>query len=322
VTRQQSAGRRLHRRVKLLLVLAIIASELWGGPASAAPRYPERGAWFGAYVDAPGSQNAFQAVRAFERMIGRKARIVNRYHPFSDHDYDFERRAARGGRIVMVSWRATSSTTDGSRAQKIARGDYDGLIRNTADAIRRIPGTVLLRFNWEMDQSPGERQYIGPPADFIRAWRHIVSIFRGRGVHDAQFTWVPRSWAFANGDAQAYWPGARYVDWIGASGVFGDQWNSFARVNRQFYRWGRRHHRPLLIWSGVRERPSSPGWKADFFSDAGRVIRRWRKVKAWVYYHAASPEGDAYWVDTSARSLASYRRVGGLHWFHPERFGR
>jgi hypothetical protein len=293
------------------------------GAATAMTRAPKRGAWFGAYINPRSGQTAFTAVRPFERMIGRRARIVNKYHPFTDHDYDFERFVARSGHIPMISWRATDSSPDATRAQKIARGDFDGLIRATADAVDRIKGRVLLRFNWEMNQSPGDRQYIGPPSDYVAAWRHVVSIFRSRHVGNALFVWMPLAGGFWDGGSQAYWPGRRWVDWVGASGVQGSSWHSFSTAFRNFYRWAHRRGRPLMIWAGVRENPSATMWKANFFDDVGRILRRrWHKVKAFVYYHALSPAGYQFWVDTSSNSLSAYRHLGSLHWFHPSRLGR
>jgi hypothetical protein len=304
--------------VAVSIGVSLVAAD---GAATAMIRAPKRGAWFGAYVHPRSGQNAYTAVRAFQRMIGRRSRIVNKYHPFSDHHYDFERWAARTGHIPMISWRATDSSTDSSRAQKIARGDYDGLIRATADAVKRIKGRVLLRFNWEMNQPPGERQYIGPPSEYVAAWRHVVSIFRSRHV-GALFVWMPVAGGFWDGGAQAFWPGRRWVDWVGASGVQGSTWNPFRRAFHSFYRWGHRRGRPLMIWAGVRENPSAPRWKAGFFDDAGRVLRhRWHKVKAFVYYHALSPRGYQFWVDTSSSSSSAFRHVGSLPWFHPSRLG-
>jgi hypothetical protein len=323
VTRQQRVRRRLPLRLTSLAVALSIGILLVGseGMANARVRAPKRGAWFGAYANPKSGQSSYTAVRAFERLIGRKSRVVNKYHSFSDHNYDFERQAARSGHIPLISWRATDASPDGTRAQKIARGDYDGVIRAAADGMRRIKGRVLLRFNWEMDQDPGQRQYIGPPSDFIAAWRHVVSIFRSQHAHNVMFVWAPRAGSFRSGQGQRYWPGARWVDWIGGSAVPTDNWNSFSTLYGAYYRWAHKRSKPLLIWAGVRENPSAPMWKAGFFDDAGRILRRrWHKVKAFVYYHALSPLGYQFWVDTSGNSLSAYRQMGRMRWFHPARF--
>jgi hypothetical protein len=313
------------RPLSLVTVVVLASSLVVGSVVSASARVnvPRRGTWFGAYIQASGGRDQFESVRAFERMVGRHVRVVNKYHPFTDHNFDFEAKLIRNGRIPMVSWRATNDSPDGNRAAEIARGDWDGTIRTVARALGRLNGRVLVRFNWEMDQPPGSRQYIGPPSDFIRAWRHVDALFRQERAGNAQLVWAPRAGSFKQGAGQRYFPGASYVDWIGASAVPIDSYNSFGDLYGTFYRWAIKRHRPVMIWSGVRENPSVAGWKADWFRRAGSKIRRdMPKVKAWVYYHALSPLGYRFQVDTTGSALNAYRRVGAMDWFHPARLRR
>ncbi len=311
------------RRVALGLISALLACALLAGSAGQAgarARVPKKGAWFGAYVQATGGHDQYHSILSFEREIGRRLRVVNKYHGFSDHNYGVESQLVHTGRIPMISWRATDSGTDGSRASKIAGGQYDSLIRTTALAMKALKGRVLLRFNWEMDQDPGQRQYIGSPSEFIRAWRHVHHIFRSVGAHNVQFVWAPRAGSFKSGDGQSFWPGARYVDWIGGSAVPTGNWASFHDIFSDYYAWASGKHKPLLVWAGIMEHPGQSAWKANWISGASKVIRSaMPRVKAFVYYHALSPLGHRYYVDTSPQALRAYKAMAHQNWFQPKR---
>ncbi len=309
------------RPLVVLLASALVAGMV--GPAAARVKAPRRGALFGAYVQANYGRDQYQSVRAFERMIGRRVRIVAKYHPFTEDNFSFEAKISRSGRIPMVNWRATDDRPDPNRAAEIARGEWDASIRSTARALRRLPGRVLVRFNWEMDQDPGDRQYIGNPQEFIRAWRHIDGILRAERARNVQLIWAPRARSFKQHDGQDFYPGDAYVDWIGGSAVPTDSYDSFRKFYGTFYGWAVRRHKPIFIWSGIREHPSVAGWKGNWFVNAGRKIRETMpKVKAYVYYHARSPLGYSFQVDTTGSSLRGYRRFGKMDWFHPGRLRR
>lgn len=300
----------------------LLASSLGAAPAQAVsgkPVPPLSGAWFGAHVNPRYGQGQLPSITAFQTEIGRRLDVVNRYHAFSDHTYTVEAALLASGRVPLISWRGTDNSNDPNRAAEIAAGKYDATIDATADAVKALGGGVLIRFNWEMDQSPGSREYIGTAPQFVAAWQHIVSIFQSRGASNAAFVWAPRSGAFSKGVAASYYPGDSYVDWIGASSVptsgFPDFHNTFA----SFYAWSSTHAKPLLVWAGVRENPQSSTWKADWMTSAASTIETsMPKVKAFVYYDALSPLGYAFWADTSSASLAAYKSIGCLPYFDTE----
>lgn len=308
---------RAHRRVGAsMIVTMLIAALAWTGTGTAsAVRKPTHGAYFGAYVQTRGGQSFTQSVASFERLIGRKAKIVNKYHSFSDHNYSAESDLLRTGHVPMISWRGTDSSPDPRRASKIANGDYDSLLRSTADALKRLDGRVLLRFNWEMDQPKGDRQYIGTPDEFKMAWRHVYRILRARGADNVEFVWAPRAGSFNKNIGQSFYPGRDYLQWIGGSAVPINNCNSFHSIFGGFYDWASQQKKPLLIWVGLRERCST-GWKAGWIDGASWQIRKHMpKVKAFVYYNALSPKGYRFFVDTSGSSLRAYKEMGDRNYF-------
>jgi hypothetical protein len=300
----------------MVLTAMVLTSTSLVGTAGAAVRVPKRGGYFGAFANESGDQ--YSALRAFERIVGRKIKIANKYHPFRTGSLSFEADALRGGRIPLISWRGTDSGTDPNRASKIAAGQYDSVIRSMADRVKALSGRVLIRFNWEMDQSPGDRQFIGEPKEFIAAWRHIVGIFRQRGARNAEWVWAPRAGSFSHGEGQLFYPGGRWVDWIGGSAVPLDNWNSFRDIFHEFYGWAAKRSKPVFVWTGIREKPGSTTWKSGWISNASTLIRNnWPRVKAFVYYHSRTPSGYNMKVNSSTRALRAYRAMGDTNYFRP-----
>jgi hypothetical protein len=87
-----------------------------------------------------------------------------------------------------------------------------------------------------------------PPATFVAAWRHIVTLFRDQGATNVVWLWQVNSASAQTGPVRDWWPGAQYVTWVGVSGYYylpGDNfYNIFSPVVtaiRQFT------HDPLLI---------------------------------------------------------------------------
>lgn len=317
---QTARAPKARRHVGASIITALLAGALlWAGAGVAsAVTVPADGAYFGAYVQSKGAQTPADAVSSFEKLVGRKIKIVNKYHPFSDHSYRFEEDMIASGHIPMISWRATDDAFDGHRAQKIANGQYDALIRNTADAMKVLGGRVLLRFAWEMDQPPGQRQYIGSSSEVISAWRRVYNIFQDRGAKNVEFLWAPRAASFNKGVGQTYYPGDNYVEWVGGSAVPLDNWNSFSSIFDGFYQWGTKQTKPIFMWVGIREKPDQASWKASWISDMSASIRQdMPAVKAFVYYHALSPKGYKFWVDTSTSALNAYKQMGSMNFFNP-----
>jgi hypothetical protein len=170
------------------------------------------------------------------------------------------------------------------------------VIRNTADAVKALRGGVLIRFNWEMDQPPGARQYIGSPTEFVRAWRHIVSIFRSRGATNAAFVWAPRAAAWKQNVATSFYPGNRYVDWDRRIRSTDRKLVQLLQFVQPLLQLGSSQNKPLLAWVGVRENPSSSQWKADWMTSTAQTVKQMPDLKAFVYYHALSPLGYKFWT--------------------------
>jgi hypothetical protein len=271
----------------------------------AAPR-----ALFGAYVRPTGVTSVIDAVTAFESKLGRKLGIVNKYHNWSMTNFSDEAKLIASGYMVMVSWHPTDGTGDPTMASEVASGRYDSLIRLAATNMKPLGRNVLLRWDFEMTQPPGRPEYVGPPGDFIAAWRHIHDIFVAQGATNVQWVWAPQSAGFSDGTAGQFYPGDSYVDWIEASDVMGGKtWPTFAKLFTPMYQWAAPRGKPLLVWVGVPENPSDPNWKANWFDGMRATIETsMPAVKGVIYYQAQDFAGN-FLVDTTQQSGAAFRSM-------------
>ncbi len=280
---------------------------------------PVAGTHFGANASKRGTGSQYDSILAFEQKLGRRLSVLNRFHEFSagvESNLFWDRKHIDDGRIVMLSWRATDNAgstkgvPDADRAVKIVQGQFDTQIRAMAREVKELNAQVLIRFNWEMDQSPGATQYIGTPSEFIAAWRYVHDMFEVEGANNAVWVWAPRAASFNKGAGQSFYPGDRYVDWIGGSAVPIDSFRDPVTVYGAWHDWASQKGKPMLLWVGLRENPDDSQWKAKFLTDLQGLIQGpWSQVKSLVYYHANSPKGYDYWADTSTASWNAFRSM-------------
>jgi len=252
------------------------------------------------------------AVRNLERKIGRKLDVNHYFYAFEKPFPTWrEPWSLQRGSIPMISWNGTS-------AARIAAGRYDTMIRQRADAVRKLGQPVFLRFFWEMDGKP---EYVDSPSQYIRAWRHVHDIFARRDATNAVWTWCPNAWSFTEGRGQKFYPGGSYVDWLCADGYnwapgkHGSKWRSFASIFSDFYRWGAKRHKPMMVGeTGVQEDRRMPGRKRQWLLKAKDAMkRRFPRIRALIYFHSNSIY--PWWVDSSRKSMKAYRSLARSDYF-------
>jgi len=111
----------------------------------------------------------------------------------------------------------------------IANGGEDDWLRSYARAVAGYQRAVILGFAPEMNgswYSWGATH--ASPAEYIAAWRHVVTVFRGQGASNVTWLWTVNVSIVASGDSPSngvaavtpWWPGAAWVDWAGIDGYF------------------------------------------------------------------------------------------------------
>ena len=133
----------------------------------------------------------------------------------------------------------------GASMRRIAAGRYDAYFRSYADEIRSYGHRVIIGFAHEMNGPwyPWGWTHVSPHT-WVRAWRHVVRLFRRQGATNVTWLWTV-SRVQDEGPYKPYWPGRHYVNWVGIDGYY-----SF-RQDRFGYVFGR----PLKIIRGFTHKP-------------------------------------------------------------------
>jgi endoglucanase len=275
------------------------------------------GTYFGAYVQPrTGWTRADQeaSINNLESYLGRTLDIDHVFHPWGGKAFPSWRQVwdLQRGRIPMISWSGTYLTS-------VLNGSHDDMIRARADGLAGLGGRVLLRWFGEMDAGIYENDEIESPDQFVRAWRYVHDVFVSRGATNVEWVWCPNSYAFGTGEAQRFFPGDAYVDWICADGYNwaparpSSDWRSFEDTFAPFYAWAASKPQPLLVGeTGVME--NGPGDKATWVLDMGNTIKSvYPEIKALVYFDAYSTANFGGWydwrMDTSASSYAAFKTI-------------
>jgi hypothetical protein len=228
-----------------------------GKPAAAATAAPPART-FGVYVDP-------WHVDEWSRAVGARPQMVSTFEPFARHAaiepflVETER---RGIGQVMISWepwdRAPASfgatrpygAQPGYRNGDIAGGAQDAYIRRFARSLATFHGTVWLRYAPEMNGSgtPWSQE----PRDYVRAWRHVVTLVRAEGARNVRFVWSadPSVYGAAwSPTLRQYWPGARWVDVVGSTmiDVGARTYDDVGRFTPRLGPLRRMFHKPLFL---------------------------------------------------------------------------
>lgn len=199
-------------------VLTVIAlHQPTGAPQDQAGLPAAPGSYFGLYLT--GVPGSFAHVTSFSAATGVRPNVVLYYsawlEPFRSR---FARTAARHGAVPLVQINPTHASL-----AAIASGQYDTYLNSYADAVRSYRRPVIVGFGHEMNgwwSSWGYRHT--SPAAFVAAWRHVVTVFRVRGAQNVTWLWTVNvvDDRGAVRSPAPWWPGARYVTWVGLDGYY------------------------------------------------------------------------------------------------------
>jgi hypothetical protein len=194
-----------------LVVLAVIGRVILGRYA---PK-PAPGGYVG--VAEPGEMTSYQQVNQFAASIGRKPNIVLYYSSWKESfqtRFAAEVRAHGGIPFVQIDpGHATMAA--------VASGRYDAYLRSYANQVKAYGHQVIVGFAAEMngDWYPWGYQHTSP-AEFVAAWRHIVTTFRQQNATNVTWLWTINVTENGTGPIQDWWPGNSYVTWVGIDGYY------------------------------------------------------------------------------------------------------
>ncbi len=159
--------------------------------------------------------------------MGRQPNLAGYYGGWGEEfKAAFARTARQHGAATLLQWDPT-----GASLAAIAAGHYDRYLRSFAASVRAFGQPVVIGFGHEMNAywyTWGYRHT--PPTVFVTAWRHIVTVFRDQRAGNVTWLWTLQADEKGTGLVKDWWPGARYVTWVGIDGYYYRPGDSFFSV--------------------------------------------------------------------------------------------
>jgi hypothetical protein len=187
-----------------------------------------------------------------------------------------------------ASWRQVANTKPGSAL-------HSDIVR-WAKTIKARGGRVMVAYNHEPEAKAGGDH--GSAADFIAAWRRVVTIFNQQGAHNVEWTWQMTAYAFRTkpGDpryAGRWYPGNAWVDNIGGDaynwascGHGNGKWNSLQFIGDPVLAFARKHGK-LASFPEFASHAGSR--RADWLRDARNYFVRNQDVLTAAFYFNRPP---------------------------------
>ncbi len=281
-----------------------------GGPTFAPPA---KGVYLGVYNPAVAGPPHRPVSTA--RYPGAKLRIMQRFQAWWGNDRflgpDWLNAVAAQGAIPLITWepwkRNGSVQAKKQRravVRQIALGKHDAYVRKWARDAVAFGKPMALRFMHEMNGdwypwAPGVND--NSARAFKAAWRHVHEIFRREGATNV--SWVFSVATFAGGkpttrrQLKKYYPGSRYVDWLGLSGFNWDgnhngPYVDYEHLIRPAYRAVKAFNKPMMVAEIGTANPQtarSSDWVRDTLAS---TEQRFPRIKALVWYDAPHPVRD------------------------------
>src|SRR6185437_1509512 len=174
-----------------------------------------------------GSPPSYRPVAEFAAAADREPDIVGSFSGWAQpFDSSFARGLEQRHTIPFVQIDPTFASISA-----ITAGDYDTYLKAYADSVVDFGHPVIIGFGHEMN-APWYAWGYGrlSPASFVMAWRYIVNLFRSRGADNVTWLWTINADRPGTGPVADWWPGRRYVTWVGIDGYYYRPSDSFMSV--------------------------------------------------------------------------------------------
>jgi hypothetical protein len=176
-------------------------------------------------------------------------------------------------------------------------GRWDEKYTAIARAVVEYRELILIRFGHEMNGHwyPWGTANGNGRGEFVKAWRHLVSLFRDAGATNALWVWSPNILrGTSNRQLKDFWPGPKYVDIVGLTG-YGVRETSpnitYRPTLKQVYALT---DKPILLTEvGVQPGPEKRPWLAAF----GPWLRNTPRVAGFIW-NQITRDGDWRYDDT------------------------
>ncbi len=279
---------------------------------------PRCGVLWGMYlppVSGPGVWK--QPYAATEKKLGRRLDIVKAFYGFEAGKRfpNSRQRTLAKKRLLQVSWNAYDYGRGRALSYAaIARGDYDAsIIRPQARALKSWNHRVIVDFDHEMNFA-GSKTGTGTAAQYRKAYRHVVKVFRSVGATKVRWAWVTTGYNTTS--IKKWYPGATWVDWVGYDPYnfytcHGVPWRTARSVISGFYRYATREpgmrHKPLMLGEyGSQIGPKAGAW----YVNAAKALRSMPRIKAVMQFSSTVGSRCNFRVGDHAATLRGFKKAG------------
>ncbi len=267
--------------------------------------------------------NGMENLESFQKTIQKKLAAVLFYvhwpEPFPLFDVDA---IQANGSIPLLTWEPWITHELGT-LEAIASGSYQDYVRTFLVSAKDWGKPLFLRFAHEMNGNwyPWDGFHNGEAAGaekYKRAWATIYNVREELKAENVKLVWCPNntdqpsaSWNIA----RAYFPGDRYVDWIGVDGYNWGfaSWEAFDFVFGKIYReLTALTKKPLMIgeFASAEQGGSKAEWIADAFS---RIKNDYSRLKLFCWFNI-NKERD-WRIVSSTEAEAAFRQAIGDSYF-------
>ncbi|HEY8764464.1 MAG TPA: glycosyl hydrolase [Solirubrobacteraceae bacterium] len=318
-----SGAPRVSASVRLLKPRTPSSSQVFAAPLSTQPQAStaqhqasaSQPLAYGAYIS--GVPEYPSLLDQFSANVGRKPSIVMWYRYFTEQIFSAPELQALDsrGEAPMVTWEPWNPDHTSIPLKAITSGSYDSTIIADAQAAAAWGKPVFLRFAQEMNGHwfPWGLGVNGnTAADFIAAWRHIVTVFRAHGASNVRFVWSPNEMDSGTPGFQQLYPGDAYVDWVAVDGYnFGsttnNTWQSFTQVfSASYTAMTSLTSKPMMVaeTGSVEQGGSKAAWITSALQT--ELPNRFPRIRAVVWFNK-NYDGFNWLVDSSSSSLSAFR---------------
>ncbi|MBG0739661.1 beta-mannanase [Paeniglutamicibacter antarcticus] len=233
---------------------------------------------------------------AVAQSVGEYPAMIQTYVDFSrSFDVANIRATIDHGAVPIVTWEpwlaGKGVNQPGFRLATIIDGSHDAYISSVADQLVAAGDPKLsIRLAHEMNgywYPWSEQENSNQPGEYVRAWRHIVELFRATGLRNVNWIWSPNAPSGRTQDLAGLYPGSRYVGQVGLDAynfgsrgsiktwtpvdqLFGDGLDELARVAPG---------KPIIIAETASVESAGSDSKAEWIRDMVAYLDSWRSSK-------------------------------------------
>jgi hypothetical protein len=250
---------------------------------------------------------------------------------------------ANGARaIAFYNWKFEAGNT----MAEVISGVQDANIIRCANGLKSYPYKIFLALHHEWDKdSHGAGN---SNAQYITAWRHVVSLMKGQGANNVIFVWDMTGSAGNAGSLAGEWwnvmyPGDDVVDWIAwdpyhqkpsathdLAELVNNNIGNTANGYEGFYWWTTTYHptKPIMLgeygaWmtdanytDPTVPTVNTPAEAATFYNSFDDQIRDFPKLKAIVHYNTKKEHDNRIQMPGRSAVAAAMASIGSDPWFN------